>query len=156
MQRHTATLFLNPLTLFSIMVILLPFSQNAIVKCVFYWQVEINIKQCFTGSLRSRRPQRNTCHEMLKLTGWLSSQIFKEQFPAHFAELIDALPVQEYMNPMSGLLNLAANLPHGSAKHDIGPYIYISYGSADKEADSVTKLCYDSYDVVCVLLRHCF
>ena len=88
---------------------------------------------------------------MLKLKGWLSSQIFKEQFPAHFAEVIDALPVKEYMHPLSGLLNLAANLPHGSAKHDIGPYVYISYGSADKETDSVTKLCYDSYDVVCVL-----
>lgn len=119
--------------------------------CEFYWQVEINIRQYFAGSLKCR-PQRNSWQEMLKLKGWLSSQIFKEQFPAHFAELIDALPVQEYMNPVSGLLNLAANLPHGSAKYDIGPYVYISYGSADKEADSVTKLCYDSYDVVCVLI----
>ena len=113
--------------------------------------MEINIKQYFTGSVK-RRPQRNTWDEMLKLKGWLSSQIFKEQFPAHFAEVIDALPVQEYMHPLCGLLNLAANLPHGSAKHDIGPYVYISYGSADKETDSVTKLCYDSYDVVCVLI----
>jgi [histone H3]-dimethyl-L-lysine9 demethylase len=109
----------------------LPSDQNAIVKCVFYWQVEINIRQYFTGSLKCR-PQRNTWHEMLKLKGWLSSQVFKEQFPAHF----------------SGLLNLAANLPDGSPKHDIGPYVYISYGCADTEADSVTKLCCDSYDVV--------
>jgi [histone H3]-dimethyl-L-lysine9 demethylase len=125
----------------------LPSNQNAIVKRVFYWQVEINIRQYFTGSLKCR-PQRNTWHEMLKLKGWLSSQVFKEQFPAHFSEVIDALPVQEYMNPVSGLLNLAANLPDGSPKHDIGPYVYISYGCADTEADSVTKLCCDSYDVV--------
>lgn len=130
---------------------MLPLNQNAILKCVFYWQVEINIRQYFTGSLKSR-PQRNTWHEMLKLKGWLSSQVFKEQFPAHFSEVIDALPVQEYMNPVSGLLNLAANLQHGSAKHDIGPYVYISYGCDDMEADSVTKLCCDSNDVVRVVV----
>ncbi|XP_027345887.1 lysine-specific demethylase JMJ25-like [Abrus precatorius] len=125
-------------------------NKDLLESCLDWCEVEINIRQYFTGSVK-RRPQRNTWHEMLKLKGWLSSQIFKEQFPAHFAEVIDALPVQEYMNPLSGLLNLAANLPHGSAKHEIGPYVYISYGSADKEADSVTKLCYDSYDVVNIM-----
>ncbi|XP_020231470.1 lysine-specific demethylase JMJ25 isoform X2 [Cajanus cajan] len=125
-------------------------NKDLLASCLDWWEVDINIRQFFTGSVK-RRPQRNTWHEMLKLNGWLSSQIFKEQFPAHFAEVIDALPVQEYMHPLSGPLNLVANLPHGSAKHDIGPYVYISYGSADKETDSVTKLCYDSYDVVNIM-----
>jgi len=58
------------------------------------------------------------------------------------------------MHPLSGFLNLATNLPHWSAKRDIGPYLYISYGSADKETDSVTTLCCDPYDVVCVLLYY--
>ncbi|XP_061349368.1 lysine-specific demethylase JMJ28-like [Gastrolobium bilobum] len=127
-------------------------NKDLLASCLEWCEVEINIRQYFTGSLKCR-PQKNICHEMLKLKGWLSSQIFKEQFPAHFAEVIDALPVQEYMNPMYGLLNLAANLPRGSAKHDIGPYVYISYGCADKEADCVTKLSYDSYDVVNIM-RH--
>ncbi|KAK7400466.1 hypothetical protein VNO78_11674 [Psophocarpus tetragonolobus] len=125
-------------------------NKGLLESCLDWWEVEINIRQYFTGSVK-RHPQRNTWHEMLKLKGWLSSQIFKEQFPAHFAEVVDALPVQEYMHPLSGLLNLAANLPHGTGKHDIGPYVYISYGSADKETDSVTKLCYDSYDVVNIM-----
>lgn len=112
--------------------------------------MEINIRHCFNGSLRSQ-PPKNNWHEMLKLKGWLSSQLFKEQFPTHFAEVIDALPLQEYMNPMSGLLNLAANSPQGGAKHDIGPFVHISYGCSDEQSDSVTKLCYDSYDVVCLL-----
>ena len=86
--------------------------------------------------------------EMLKLKGWLSSHLFKEQFPAHFDEIVDALPLQEYMNPTSGILNLATNLPQGCAKHDLGPYVYISYDCADEQAHSVTKLCYDTYDVV--------
>jgi lysine-specific demethylase 3 len=89
---------------------------------------------------------------MLKLNGWLSSQLFKEQFPAHFAEVIGALPIQEYMNPRYGLLNLAAYMKDGSAKHDKGPYVYISHGCADNEAYSVINLSYEPYDVVCSFL----
>lgn len=105
------------------------------------------------GSLNGRT-QTNTCNEMFKLKGWLSSHLFQEQFPAHYAELIHSLPLQEYMNPRSGLLNLAAKLPEEILKPDLGPCVYISYGSKDELvwADSVTKLCYDSYDVVCLVL----
>lgn len=127
----------------------MPLNQMSFVMCVtcILWQVEINIKQYFSGSLR-RQPQKNTLHEMLKLKGLLSSQLFREQFPTHFAQVIAALPLQEYMNPMSGILNLAANFPQGSEKHDIGPFVYMSYGCADEQVDSVTKLCYESYDMV--------
>ncbi|KAL1331762.1 hypothetical protein HN51_049027 [Arachis hypogaea] len=124
--------------------------KDLLESCLDWCEVEINIRQSFSGSLKCR-PCENTCHEMLKLKGLLSSQLFKEQFPGHFSEVIDALPIQEYMNPMSGLLNLAASLPLQSTKHDIGPYVHISFGCADKEADSVTKLCYDSYDVVNIM-----
>ncbi|MED6211885.1 hypothetical protein PIB30_077882 [Stylosanthes scabra] len=125
-------------------------NRDLLESCLDWCEVEINIRQSFTGSLKCR-PRENTCHEMLKLKGLLSSQLFKEQFPAHFSEVLNALPVQEYMNPMSGLLNLAASLPLQSTKHDIGPYVHISYGCAGREADSVTKLCYDSYDVVNIM-----
>ncbi|OIV96128.1 hypothetical protein TanjilG_13060 [Lupinus angustifolius] len=124
--------------------------KDLLEACLDWCEVEINIKQYFTGSLKYQS-HKNTCHEMLKLKGWLSSQLFKEQFPAYFAEVINALPVRDYMNPVSGLLNLAANLPKGSSKHDTGPYVYISYDCADKEAVSVTKLYYDSYDVVNIM-----
>ncbi|KAK4252742.1 hypothetical protein QN277_014351 [Acacia crassicarpa] len=124
--------------------------KDLLETCLDWCEVEINFKHYFSGSLRCQ-PQKNTWHEMLKLKGWLSSQLFKEQFPTHFAQVIAALPLQEYMNPMSGILNLAANLPQGSAKHDIGPFVYMSYGCADEQVDSVTKLCYDSYDVVNIM-----
>lgn len=105
------------------------------------------------GSLNGRT-QTNTCNEMFKLKGWLSSHLFQEQFPAHYAELIHSLPIQEYMNPRSGLLNLAAKLPEEIPKPDLGPCVYISYGCKDELvwADSMTKLCYDSYDLVCLVL----
>ncbi|KAH1218114.1 Lysine-specific demethylase JMJ25 [Glycine max] len=125
-------------------------NKDLLEACLDWFEVEINVSQYFIGPLKCQ-PQKNTWHEMLKLKGWLSSQLFKEQFPAHFAEVIDALPIQEYMNPLSGLLNLAANLPQGSTKHDIGPYVYISYGCADEGDDFVTNLCYDSYDMVNIM-----
>ncbi|KAF1882305.1 hypothetical protein Lal_00038951 [Lupinus albus] len=125
-------------------------NKDQLETCLDWCEVEINIRQYFSGSLQYRS-QKNTWREMLKLKGLLSSQLFKEQFPAHFAEVINVLPVREYMNPVSGLLNVAANLPQGSSKHDIGPYVYFAYDCLDKEAVSVTKLCYDSYDVVNIM-----
>ncbi|KAI4296601.1 hypothetical protein L6164_036547 [Bauhinia variegata] len=125
-------------------------NKELLETCLDWCEVEINIRQHFRGSLKGWQP-KSMCHEELKLKGWLSSQLFKEQLPAHFSEVFDALPLQEYMNPTSGLLNLAANLTQGSAKHDLGPHVYISYGCADKQDDSVTKLSYDSYDVVNIM-----
>ncbi|RVW28286.1 Lysine-specific demethylase JMJ25 [Vitis vinifera] len=119
----------------------------------FILQVEIDIKQFFLGSLEGRK-HTNAWQEKLKLKGWLSSHLFQEQFPAHYDEIIHSLPLQEYMNPKSGLLNLAVKLPHEYPKPDLGPCIYISYGSCEELllADSVTRLSYESYDVVGLVL----
>ncbi|EXB66022.1 Lysine-specific demethylase 3B [Morus notabilis] len=115
-------------------------------------EVEIGIRQYFMGSFKGET-HKNTWSESLKLKGWLSSQLFQQQFPAHFAEIIHTLPLQEYMNPASGLLNLAARLPQEIPKPDLGPCLYISYGYAEQlvQADSVIKLCYDSCDMVNIL-----
>ncbi|XP_057961547.1 lysine-specific demethylase JMJ28 isoform X2 [Malania oleifera] len=115
-------------------------------------EVEIGVQQLFMGSLAGGT-RANMWHEMLKLKGWLSSHLFREHFPDHYAETIHGLPLQEYLNPKSGLLNLAVNLPRGIPEADLGPCIYISYGSSQElvHADSVTKLCYDSHDLVNIL-----
>lgn len=125
--------------------------QDAI-HCLDWCEVEIGIRQYFMGSLNGRT-QRNMWNETLKLKGWLSSQLFQEQFAAHYAEIIQALPLQEYMNPTSGLLNVAARMPQEIQKPDLGPCVYISYGCSEQfvQADSVIKLCYNSYDVVNIL-----
>lgn len=90
----------------------------------------------------------------MKLKGWLSSHLFQEQFPDHYTEIIRALPLPEYMDPRSGLLNIAARLPEEITKPDLGPCISISYCSGEElvQANSVTKLCYDLCDVVCLVL----
>ncbi|TQD72395.1 hypothetical protein C1H46_042066 [Malus baccata] len=127
-------------------------NSNEAIHCLDWCEVELGIRHYFMGSLRGQA-QRNVWNETLKLKGWLSSQLFQEQFPVHYAEVIRALPLQEYMNPTSGLLNLAARMPQEIPKPDLGPCVYISYGCTEQlvQANAVIKLCYDSYDVVNIL-----
>lgn len=107
------------------------------------------------GSLRGPK-HADMCNEKLKLKGWLSSRLFQEQFPAHYAEIIRGLPLPEYMDPKTGVLNIATKLPQNFPTSDLGPSVYISYSSGEElaQADSVTKLCYDLCDVVCLALFH--
>ncbi|WCJ26916.1 Transcription factor jumonji (jmjC) domain-containing protein [Euphorbia peplus] len=120
--------------------------------CYDWFEVEIGVKQLFMGSFRGPK-HASMWHERLKLKGWLSSHLFQEHFPAHYAELLNALPLPDYMDPVSGVLNIPTELPHNISKPDLGPCVYISYGSGDNhvQADSVMKLRYDSYDVVNIL-----
>lgn len=117
-----------------------------------WFEVEIGIKQMFLGSFRGQT-HTTTCDEKLKLKGWLSSYIFEEQFPTHYAETINTLPLPDYMNPDCGLLNIAANVPQEIPKCNVGPCLSISYQSGEElgQPDSVTKLCYHSCDVVNIL-----
>ncbi|GLT83064.1 hypothetical protein SLE2022_013760 [Rubroshorea leprosula] len=121
-------------------------------SCLDWFEVEIGIKQLFLGSFR-RQKHTNTCDEKLKLKGSLSSHLFQEQFPTHYAEIIHALPLPDYMDPNCGLLNIAAKLPQEIPKQDLGPCLSISYHSGEElgHSDSVTKLCYNLRDVVNIL-----
>ncbi|CAK7350738.1 unnamed protein product [Dovyalis caffra] len=128
-------------------------SQNEQAKdCLDWFEVEIGIKQMFMGSFKGLA-NGNIWHEKLKLKGWLSSHLFEEHFPAHYTDILQALPLPEYMDPISGVLNIAADLSQETLKPDLGPCLYISYGSGENpaQADSVTKLRYNSYDVVNIL-----
>lgn len=102
------------------------------------------------------RKNANICGEKLKLKGWLSSRLLQEKFPAHYAKIIQGLPLPEYMDPKSGLLNIASKLPQNNPKPDLGPNLYISYGCGEElvQTESVTKLCYDLCDVVSQIILY--
>lgn len=123
-------------------------------NCLDWCEMEICRKQMFMGSLEGRS-HANMRYELLKLKIWLSSYLLQEQFPDHYAEIVRALPLQEYLNPVSGLLNLAANLPKDTATPSLGPGLYISFGCPDDlmQPDFLTKLSYDSHDVVNILVH---
>ncbi|KAJ6767218.1 JMJC DOMAIN-CONTAINING HISTONE DEMETHYLATION PROTEIN [Salix purpurea] len=128
-------------------------SQNGkATDCLDWFEVEIGVRHMFMGSFKGLT-NGNIWHEKLKLKGWLSSNLFQEHFSAHYSDILQALPLPEYMDPISGVLNIAAELLQETLKPDLGPCLYISYGSGESlaEADCVTKLRYNSYDVVNIL-----
>ncbi|KFK28723.1 hypothetical protein AALP_AA7G038900 [Arabis alpina] len=118
------------------------------------FEVEIGIKQIFLGSLRGKA-ETDICQERLKLDGWLSSPLFKEQFPNHYAEIMNFLPIPRYMDPNRGLLNIAANLPDTIQTPNFGPCLNISYRSGEEyaQAGSVKKLGSETCDTVDILLH---
>ncbi|KAL1195151.1 Lysine-specific demethylase JMJ28 [Cardamine amara subsp. amara] len=122
--------------------------------CMDWFEVEIGIKQVFLGSLRGKA-ETNTCQERVKLEGWLSSSLFKDEFPNHYAEILNILPISRYMDPKHGLLNIAANLPDSIQTPNFGPSLNISYRSGEEYAQpgSVKKLGFETCDMVDILLH---
>lgn len=112
-------------------------------------QVEIDRKRTFMGSLE-KRTHASIQQKVLKFKAWLSSHLFQKHFPLHYNEILSALPLPEYVNPVSGILNVSVKLPKDLSKHDLGPSIYFSYGGPEElvQADYLSKLCYESHDTV--------
>ncbi|XP_018460844.1 lysine-specific demethylase JMJ28 isoform X2 [Raphanus sativus] len=124
-----------------------------ITDCMDWFEVEVGVKQVFLGSLRGKA-ETNTCQERLKLDGWLSSSLFKEHFPNHYAEILRVLPLPHYMDPRCGLLNMAADLPDSIQTPKLGPCLSISYRSGeDAKPDYVKKLGFETCDTVDILLH---
>ncbi|CAA2982558.1 lysine-specific demethylase JMJ25 [Olea europaea subsp. europaea] len=121
-------------------------------NCSDWCEVEIDRKQIFMGSLE-KGTHASVRHKTLKFKASFSSSLFQKQFQAHYNEILHALPLPEYINPVSGLLNLAVKLPKELQKTDLGPCIYISYGGPEElmQPDFLTKLCYESHDTVNIL-----
>lgn len=101
------------------------------------------------GSLE-KKTHASLQKKVLKFKAWLSSNLFQKHFPIHYNEISIALPLPEYIDPVSGLLNVGLKLPKDLPKPDLGPSIYFSYGGPEElmQADYLSKLCYESHDTV--------
>ncbi|CAF2134099.1 unnamed protein product [Brassica napus] len=122
------------------------------IDCLSQCEVDVNTRDFFEGYSKGRTYE-NFWPEMLKLKDWPPSDKFEDLLPRHCDEFISALPFQEYSDPRTGILNIAAKLPEALIKPDLGPKTYIAYGIPDElgRGDSVTKLHCDMSDAVNIL-----
>ncbi|KAK1304142.1 hypothetical protein QJS10_CPB11g01048 [Acorus calamus] len=120
--------------------------------CMDWSEVEISLHEFLKGYMEGRTSW-NLLPELLNIRNWPPPKLFQEHLPTHSAEFIRALPFPDYINPNSGILNLAMKLPKDYAKPDLGPSVHISYGMAEElgHGDSVIKLRCDVSDMVNVL-----
>ena len=87
---------------------------------------------------------------LLKLKDWPPGADFADVMPDRFADVMSALPVSAY-TAREGALNLASFLPSKFLPPDLGPKMYIAYGSAAHHALGTTNLHLDISDAINVL-----
>ncbi|XP_074269974.1 lysine-specific demethylase JMJ28-like [Silene latifolia] len=124
---------------------------SEVVNCTDWYEVEIGSREYFARSLdEGCTPRQN---KTLRVKAKLSSTVSRRHLGDHYSEIIHALPLQAYTNPRSGLLNIAGKLPEDFPDSKLGPHVCISFGSREVVArgELVTKLHYNSYDVVNIL-----
>jgi lysine-specific demethylase 3 len=89
---------------------------------------------------------------LLKLKDWPPGEDFAEVLPDRFKDLMAALPLTDYTD-RNGRLNLAARLPNNFVKPDLGPKMYIAYGSGLHLDKGTTNLHLDISDAVNVMVH---
>lgn len=112
-------------------------------------QVDIELGEFIKGYSQGRI-RENGLPEMLKLKDWPSPSASEEFLLYQRPDFISRLPLHEFIHSRLGLLNVAAKLPHYSLQNDVGPKIYISYGTNEElgKGDSVTHLQFNMRDMV--------
>ncbi|XP_062143885.1 E3 ubiquitin-protein ligase JMJ24 isoform X2 [Alnus glutinosa] len=133
--------------------------ENRLVKaidCLGWSEVDIELGQFIKGYSEGRIHE-NGWPEMLKLKDWPSPSASEEFLLYQRPDFISKLPLLEYIHSKWGLLNVAAKLPHYSLQNDVGPKIFISYGTYEElgRGDSVTNLHFNVRDMVYLLVHTC-
>ncbi|KAK9293348.1 hypothetical protein L1049_021340 [Liquidambar formosana] len=131
--------------------------ENRMVKaidCLDWSEVDIELGQFIKGYSEGRIHE-NGWPEVLKLKDWPSPNASEEFLLYQKPEFISKLPLLEYIHSKWGLLNVAAKLPHYSLQNDVGPKIFISYGTYEElgRGDSVTNLHLNMSDMVYLLVH---
>ena len=113
-------------------------SRTSLVMCPFFIFTE-------------RLVDENDEPMILKLKDWPPTEDFSETMPNRFSDLMRSLPLPEYTQ-RNGVLNLASRLPDFFVKPDLGPKMYVAYGSALHPKEGTTNLHLDISDAVNVMV----
>jgi len=114
--------------------------------------LEYPMRQFWAGfeSIGSRLRDRFGRTRILKLKDWPPGDDFADLLPQRFANLMKVLPFPDYTH-RSGSLNLASCLPEHFVRPDLGPKMYVAYGSALSSDVGSTNLHLDMSDAVNVM-----
>lgn len=100
-----------------------------------------------TGRLKNDRNE----HIIMKLKDWPPTIDFQAKMPDRFNDLMQALPLPCYTH-RDGWLNLTSYLPDSFVKPDLGPKMYIAYGSVVKPSIGTTPVHEDMSGAVNMML----
>ncbi|KAL0077284.1 hypothetical protein J3Q64DRAFT_1767764 [Phycomyces blakesleeanus] len=128
-----------------------------VINCKTKEVDESTVKKYFSGFIKhSRRPGYNKStggSDILKIKDWPPTENFSDHSPKLYKDFMDMLPVKEYCTA-DGYFNFSNRLPEEYIPSDLGPKMFIAYGSANGEkgvgttnlhcdmADAVNVMCY--------------
>ena len=102
-------------------------------------------------TIKHRLRDKNGTPMLLKLKDWPPTEDIANYMPKRFNDLINAYPMPEYTH-REGALNLVSYLPDFCNKPELGPKMYIAYGSALYSNKGSTNLHIDMSDAVNMLV----
>lgn len=115
---------------------------------------ELQAKDYFNAFSDRKRRQR-LCNKLgssqvLKVKDWPQTQDLQNKIPGLYDDFMRTVPAPEYCSA-SGYLNLANRLPEEYLPPDLGPKMFISYGSDTQGKTGETNLHCDITDAVNVM-----
>ncbi len=124
--------------------------KHDIINCKTHKLIpQVPLKWFWDGfqSLRSRLLDKQGMPMLLKLKDWPPEDDFAQYFPRRFADLMKWIPLPDYTR-REGRFNLASYMPDFFVCPDLGPKMYIAYGSSLYPEHGSTNLHLDMSDAV--------
>ena len=124
--------------------------KHDIINCKTHKLIpQVPLKWFWDGfeSLKSRLLDKQGMPMLLKLKDWPPEDDFAQYFPRRFADLMKWIPLPDYTR-REGRFNLAAYMPDFFVCPDLGPKMYIAYGSSLYPEYGSTNLHLDMSDAV--------
>ena len=98
-------------------------------------------------SIKHRLRDTSDTPMLLKLKDWPPTEDIANYMPKRFDDLVNSYPLHDYTH-REGVFNLASFLPDFCLKPELGPKMYIAYGSALYSDKGSTNLHIDMSDAV--------
>ena len=124
--------------------------KHDIINCKTHKKIpQVPLKWFWDGfeNLKARMLDNQGMPMLLKLKDWPPEDDFAQYFPQRFSNLMAHLPLWDYTRRDGGF-NLASFMPDFFLQPDLGPKMYIAYGSPLYPEYGSTKLHMDMSDAV--------